>query len=83
MKALKGGDFMAVTKVLSANSISLEVESGKDKSGAAIYRKKNFPNVNLSATPEDAYAVTDAIKAVLSAGTRDYLLVQTSKLVNA
>ncbi|GFP77457.1 DUF1659 domain-containing protein [Clostridium fungisolvens] len=74
---------MAVNKVLDTTSFAIEVESGTDKTGAKIYRKKTFSGVKNSATPENVYAVADAIKAVLSAGTRDYYLNEASKIVNA
>ena len=74
---------MAVNKVLATASLTLEVENGKDKTGATIYKKRNFGNVSTTALPEDVYAVATAIKAVLSSETKDYLLVESSKLVNA
>ncbi|WP_160680297.1 DUF1659 domain-containing protein [Clostridium sp. C8-1-8] len=74
---------MAISKVLDTTSFAIEVESGTDKTGAKIYRKKIFSGVKNSATPENVYAVADAIKAVLSAGTRDYYLNEASKIVNA
>lgn len=74
---------MAVNKVLDSTSFAIEVESGTDKLGAKIYRKKTFSGVKKSATPENVYAVADAIKNVLSADTRDYYLNEASKIVNA
>jgi hypothetical protein len=74
---------MAVSKVLDTTSFAIEVESGTDKTGAKIYRKKTFSGVKNSATPENVYAVAESIKAVLSAGTRDYYLNEASKIVNA
>ncbi|GFP76634.1 DUF1659 domain-containing protein [Clostridium fungisolvens] len=74
---------MAVSKLLDSTSFSIEVESGTDKTGAKIYKKKNFSGIKKSATPENVFAVADAIKAVLSAGTRDYYLNEASKIVNA
>ena len=74
---------MAVNKVLATTSLCLEVQNGTDKSGAPVYRKRSFANVKPTAAVEDVYAVADAIKAVLSSGTRDYLLNDSSKLVNA
>jgi hypothetical protein len=74
---------MAVSKVLDTTSFAIEVESGTDKTGAKIYRKKTFSGVKNSATSENVYAVAEAIKTVLSAGTRDYYLNESSKIVNA
>jgi hypothetical protein len=74
---------MAVSKVLDSTSFAIEVESGTDKTGAKIYRKKTFSGVKKTAAPENVYAVADAIKAVLSVGTRDYYLNEASKIVIA
>ncbi|QAA31339.1 DUF1659 domain-containing protein [Clostridium manihotivorum] len=74
---------MAVSKVLDTTSFAIEVESGTDKTGAKIYKKKNFSGVKNSVTPENVYAVAEAIKAILSVSTRDYYLNEASKIVNA
>ncbi|GFZ30366.1 hypothetical protein CSC2_08920 [Clostridium zeae] len=74
---------MAISKHLDSTSFSIEVESGTDKTGAKIYKKKTFSGVKKNTTPENIFAVADAIKAVLSAGTRDYYLNEASKIVNA
>ncbi|GFP76407.1 DUF1659 domain-containing protein [Clostridium fungisolvens] len=74
---------MAVSKVLQTSSMYIEIENGTDKLGATVYKKKNFSGVKTNATPENVYAVAEAIKAVLSVGTRDAFLTETSKLANA
>jgi hypothetical protein len=74
---------MAVNKVIDTTSFSIEVEAGSDQSGNPTYRKKNFNNIKIDAVPEAVYEVAEAIKAVLSAPTRDSFLNETSKLLNA
>jgi hypothetical protein len=74
---------MAVSKVLNTTSFTIEVESGTDKTGAKTYSKKSFSGVKTTATPQNVFDVAEAIKGVLSAGTRDYYLNEASKLVNA
>jgi len=74
---------MAVTKVINTTSFTIEVESGTDKDGAKTYSKKNFSGIKTNAVPQNVYDVAEAIKAVLSAGTRDYYLNEASKLVNS
>ena len=74
---------MAVNKVLNTTSLTIEVESGTDKTGAKTYAKKNFSGIKTTAIPQNVFDVAEAIKAVLSAGTRDYYLNEASKLVNA
>jgi len=74
---------MAVNKVLSTTSFYIEVANGTDKAGAAIYKKKTFNGVKLTAAPENVFLVAEAIKAVLSAGSKDSYLNESSKLVNA
>ena len=73
---------MAVLKNPESTSLVLEIESGVDSKGVTTYRKKTFSNINVTATPENVYAVATAIAAVLENGTRDYILKDTSKLVN-
>ena len=74
---------MAVNKVLNTTSFVIEVENGTDKIGNKIYSKKSFANVKTNVVPQDVYDVAEAIKPILSAGTRDYYLNESSKLVNA
>jgi len=74
---------MAVNKVLNTTSFVIEVENGTDKTGNKIYSKKSFANVKTNVVPQDVYDVAEAIKPILSAGTRDYYLNESSKLVNA
>lgn len=74
---------MAVNKVLSATSFHIEVESGTDKSGAKIYKKKTFSVVNPNAAPQNVFDVAETIKGILSVAARDSYLNESSKLVNA
>ena len=74
---------MAVTKVISTTSLSIEVQSGTDKAGDAIYSKKTFSNVKTDAAAQNVFDVAEAIKDVLSASTRDYFVNESSSLVNA
>lgn len=74
---------MAVNKILNTTSFSMEVESGTDKTGAKVYKKKTFSGVKNTAPSENIFAVAEAIKSVLSNGTRDYYLTEASKITNA
>lgn len=74
---------MAVTKSIQTVSLSIEVQSGTDKAGDAIYSKKSFSNVKTDAAAENIYEVAEAIKDVLGADTRDYFINESSSLVNA
>ena len=74
---------MAVTKVISTTSLSMEVQSGTDKAGDALYTKKTFSNVKTGANIQDVFDVAEAIKGVLEASTRDYFVNESSSLVNA
>lgn len=73
---------MAVTKQLDTTTLCIEFQKGVDKAGDAIYNKKSFNDVRAAANVEDVYAVADAIKSVLSANTRNYLLNESSVLNN-
>lgn len=73
---------MAVTKKLDTTTLCIEVQKGVDKAGDAIYGKKSYNDVRATATVEDVYAVADAIKNVLAADTRNYLLNESSVLNN-
>ncbi|MVX64967.1 DUF1659 domain-containing protein [Clostridium chromiireducens] len=74
---------MAVTKSIETASLSIEVQSGTDKAGDAIFSKKTFSNVKTNAAPQNVFDVADAIKDVLEASTRDYFINESSSLVNA
>lgn len=71
---------MAVTKQIQTSSLSIEIQNGQDKAGDPTYTKKSFSNVRTDVTPENAFAVAEAIKTVLSANTRASLLNETSSL---
>ncbi len=74
---------MAVTKVISETSLSIEVQKGVDKAGDPIYAKRAFSNLRNDVVEQNAYDVAEAIKAVLEASTRNTSLIVSSKLVNA
>lgn len=74
---------MAVTKQIATTSLSIEVQSGLDKSGDPIYTKKSFSNVRTDVTSDNAFAVAEAVKNVLSANTRSYFLNESSSLEQA
>jgi len=74
---------MAVTKQISTTSLSIEVQSGLDKAGDPIYTKKSFSNVRTDVTSDNAFAVAEAVKNVLSATTRSYFLNESSSLKQA
>ena len=61
----------------------MEVQSGTDKAGDAIYTKKTFSNVKTDAAAQNVFDVAEAIKGVLEASTRDYFVNESSSLVNA
>ena len=74
---------MAVSKVVTGTSMTIEVEKGTDKAGDPIYGKKTFSNLRNNVELQNAYDVATAIKGVLEANSREVALVVTSELVNA
>lgn len=72
---------MSVVKNVQAASLNIEVQNGVDKAGDATYVKRSFSGVRLGVDPGNAYAVAEAIKAVLEGDTRSTLLNETSNLV--
>ncbi|MBC2457758.1 DUF1659 domain-containing protein [Clostridium beijerinckii] len=74
---------MAITKVTSSKSLSIEIQSGTDTSGQPTYSKKSFSNVRNDVEPQAAFDVAEAIKTVLDNPTRSYFLNSASTLVNA
>ena len=73
---------MAILKNQESTSLVMEIANGVDDNGSTTYRKKTFTSVNVTATPENVHAVAAAIAAVLENATRDFILKDTSKLVN-
>lgn len=71
---------MAVTKQIETTSLSIEVQSGVDQAGDPKFTKKNFSNVRTDVIPENAYAVAEAVRGVLSANTRSYFLNESSSI---
>lgn len=74
---------MAVNKTITETSMSIEVQKGVDKAGDPIYSKKTFSNLRNDAQDENIYAVSEAIKAVMEAATRDTFINVTSSIENA
>lgn len=74
---------MAVSKVIKSTTLSIEIENGQDKTGATVYKKKNFSGVKANADGEKVLAVADAIKVVLQPETRDCFINECSTLTNA
>ncbi len=74
---------MAVTKTIDSVSLSIEVQKALDKAGDPIYTKKTFSGIKTDATPDNVYAVADAIKGVMEANTRDYFINESSSLATA
>lgn len=72
---------MSVVKNIQAASLNIEVQNGVDKAGDATYVKRCFSGVRLGVDPDNAYAVAEAIKAVLEGDSRSTLLIETSNLV--
>ena len=73
---------MAILKQQESASLVMEIANGVDDKGSTTYRKKTFSNVNVTATPDNVHKVATAIAAVLENGTRDFILKDTSKVVN-
>lgn len=71
---------MAINKTLKSSSLGIEIQNGTDKSGDPTYTKKTFSNVRTDAPVDNVYAVAEAVKGVLSVGTRDYFLDEISTL---
>lgn len=72
---------MAVNRIVDNTSLAIEVKSGTDAKGADTYSKKSFQNLRNNCDEQNAYAVAEAIKAVLAQPTRAYFMVQNSELV--
>jgi len=72
---------MAVNKVISSSTLVMEIESGKDETGNTTYSKRNFSNVKVDATPQNVFDVATAIQGVISVGTKDTYVNDSSKLV--
>jgi len=73
---------MAVNKVLSSTSLSIEVQSGTDAAGLPVFKKKSFSGIKLDAADQNIYDVAVAISGVINNTVRDYYVNNTSKLTN-
>lgn len=74
---------MAVNKVVTETSLSIEVQKGIDKSGDPIYSKKTFSNLRNDVDAQNAYDVADAIKGILEASSKSVSLNVASDLIKA
>ena len=74
---------MAITKDFDKSSLSIEVEAGTTTSGSTIYRKKSFSGLTQEATPENIFAVAEAIRGILKNPTRYYFINDVSLLNNS
>ena len=69
-----------MAKVIDTVSLAIEVESGKDRAGDSIFRKKTFSNVKTDVETEKLSAVATAIKNIISVPTGESYIVETSTL---
>ena len=74
---------MAVNKITSSSSFSIEIRKGTDVLGNPTYSKKSFSNVRNGADPENVLAVADAIKSVIKHETRSTYMTVTDQLVQS
>ena len=74
---------MAVNKIVTGTSLSIEVQNGTDKAGDPTYSKKSFSNVRNDVAEQNAYDVAQAIIGILEASTRNTSLTVSSNLINA
>ena len=74
---------MAVNKIVTGTSLSIEVQNGTDKAGDPTYSKKSFSNVRNDVAEQNAYDVAQAIIGILEASTRNASLTVSSNLINA
>ncbi len=74
---------MAVNKITSNSSFSIEIRKGTDVLGNPTYSKKSFSNVRNGADPENVLAVADAIKSVIKHETRNTYMTVTDQLVQS
>ncbi|NFG25125.1 DUF1659 domain-containing protein [Clostridium botulinum] len=71
-----------INELIVGCSLSIEVQSGTDKLGDPIYKKKTFSNLNPKIAPNDLYEVATALENVLSADCRNFFKNNTLKLMN-
>ena len=73
---------MATSKTLETTTISIEMETGTDKYGNPVYKKKNISGIRSGAELDKIVATVDAITMVLKQNTRNYFLNETSRINN-
>lgn len=71
---------MAISKILEATTLSIEVEKGVDQSGNTVYGKRTFSGIKNNSDIEKVNAVAEGISTVLNENTRYFYLTETSKL---
>jgi len=69
-----------MAKVIDTVSLTIEVESGKDKAGDSIFKKKTFSNIKSDVDVDKLAAVAIAMKGVISATTGESYIVETSTI---
>jgi len=69
-----------MAKVIDTVSLTIEVESGKDKAGDSIFKKKTFSNIKSDVDVDNLAAVATAMKGVISATTGESYIVETSTI---
>ncbi|WP_160684044.1 DUF1659 domain-containing protein [Clostridium sp. C2-6-12] len=74
---------MAVNKVVSGTSMTIEVQKGTDKTGDPVYSKKSFSNLRNDVDLQNAYDVAEAIKGILESNSRNVALIVSTDLVKA
>lgn len=62
---------MAYNSILKNVTVAIEVENGQDKTGATVFRKRNYSGVKGTATAEQIGIVANAIKTVISKESKD------------
>lgn len=71
---------MAVTKFITSTSLVMEVKSGTDDEGKALYKKRSYGDIKPNADVNDIHAVASEIAKVLANETKDFFISETSRL---
>lgn len=72
---------MAARKSLLGVSLRARVNTGSDPiSGNPIIKNRNFSNVRQDVTPDEAYAVLEALMSLQKHSVWEYIQVDTSTL---
>ena len=73
---------MAYNNELQSITLALEVQTGVDKKGNDVYRKRNYNGIKGAATAEQLGIVAAALKKVIANPTRDIYKNSVEKVVN-